>query len=137
MYYKELGYKTYQDFLKSKHWELKKTQVFATQKQCFVCKTGLDLNVHHKTYSRLGDEKLTDLVILCQPCHKKVHEFHKAHKRLSLYKATQTYITKIKNPNWKPIKYKRRKNKEKKKLWYGLIQAQENEFNLRASHLKS
>gem|GEM_PF-4331542 len=32
------------------------------------------LNLHHKTYERIGNEKIRDLVCLCQQCHHKLHE---------------------------------------------------------------
>lgn len=32
-----------------------------------------EINIHHKTYARLGHEKPEDLVIWCEPCHKEWH----------------------------------------------------------------
>jgi len=34
---------------------------------------GDDLNVHHNTYKRRGHELGSDLLVLCQKCHKKIH----------------------------------------------------------------
>lgn len=35
--------------------------------------------VHHKTYDRLGNELLIDLVSLCDPCHAAVHRRQASH----------------------------------------------------------
>lgn len=29
--------------------------------------------MHHKTYKRLGKERLTDLILLCEDCHLELH----------------------------------------------------------------
>lgn len=35
-------------------------------------------HLHHRTYKRLGVERLIDLVPLCEPCHQAVHERHRS-----------------------------------------------------------
>lgn len=35
------------------------------------------LDVHHKTYDRLGHERWADLEVLCRSCHEKHHESQK------------------------------------------------------------
>jgi 5-methylcytosine-specific restriction endonuclease McrA len=46
--------------------------------QCQACGNRKPpLHVHHKTYERFGKELLTDLVGLCDTCHKKVHADHR------------------------------------------------------------
>jgi hypothetical protein len=35
-----------------------------------------DLEVHHRTYERLGEEMVTDLVVLCHSCHQLHHKAH-------------------------------------------------------------
>lgn len=43
--------------------------------KCVFCKSTENLNVHHLTYDRIGNENVRhDLVTLCQDCHKKLHE---------------------------------------------------------------
>lgn len=32
-----------------------------------------NLCVHHKTYERLGQEKIEDLQLLCRKCHDELH----------------------------------------------------------------
>lgn len=32
------------------------------------------LEVHHKSYVRLGNERLSDLITLCRRCHNDIHK---------------------------------------------------------------
>lgn len=38
-----------------------------------MCQSRFRLQVHHKTYARLGKERLEDLQVLCFNCHKLIH----------------------------------------------------------------
>ncbi len=40
---------------------------------CALCGSPHDLNVHHRTYDRLGKERLSDLTVLCRACHAHHH----------------------------------------------------------------
>ena len=42
--------------------------------KCEECGCDFSLQVHHKTYSRLGKEHPDDLIVLCQVCHELEHE---------------------------------------------------------------
>lgn len=44
--------------------------------QCEMCKSAINLCVHHTTYKHIGyeDRHLDELIVLCDACHKKVHE---------------------------------------------------------------
>lgn len=42
--------------------------------KCQLCNREGTMNVHHKTYERLGEEQLNDLIVLCQDCHAKFHD---------------------------------------------------------------
>jgi hypothetical protein len=58
------------------------------QKGCWCCGAAEEvLDLHHKTYKRLGKERLTDLCRLCRYCHKQVHQLATG-KGLSLWTAT-------------------------------------------------
>jgi 5-methylcytosine-specific restriction endonuclease McrA len=66
----------YQDYLRSEHWQDVKRRFRASKLHhagCYVCGSAENLNLHHKTYKRLGNERLTDLIYLCKPCHSYVH----------------------------------------------------------------
>lgn len=42
---------------------------------CAACDVNYGLiHLHHKTYERLGSERDSDLVTLCDKCHRSVHE---------------------------------------------------------------
>jgi 5-methylcytosine-specific restriction endonuclease McrA len=70
---------TYKEYLASEHWRDVKDRFMKSKfrKKCFVCGSKNKLNLHHKTYIRVGNEYLTDLCLLCEECHKKVHEREK------------------------------------------------------------
>jgi len=38
--------------------------------RCCWCNSDLKVEVHHRTYERLGQEKIQDCVCLCRECHK-------------------------------------------------------------------
>ena len=64
----------YQDYLMSDEWEVKRERVLTFWKhRCALCYSDIDINVHHRTYERLGHELLTDLIPLCAECHKNFH----------------------------------------------------------------
>ena len=66
---------TYGEYLKTKHWDNIKQLMFKTYLyQCSVCGGVQKLQVHHKTYERIGDEDMNDLVYLCKACHRLMHE---------------------------------------------------------------
>ena len=64
----------YHEYLQSSQWQEIRDKLFeARGKQCNRCKSLQNIQVHHKTYDRLGQEKLTDLEVLCSACHQKEH----------------------------------------------------------------
>jgi hypothetical protein len=34
-----------------------------------------NIHVHHIDYDRIGDERFSDLMVVCVPCHRKLHKF--------------------------------------------------------------
>jgi replicative DNA helicase len=42
--------------------------------RCQVCNSPDKLDVHHRTYERVGQEQLDDLTVLCDRCHGLFHE---------------------------------------------------------------
>ena len=75
-----LGYLSYGAYLRSKHWlQIRGSYMSSTlPKCCFVC-GNKRFELHHKTYQRLGEELLADLVPLCRRCHKSTHRVEKEH----------------------------------------------------------
>jgi hypothetical protein len=65
----------YRQYIHSAGWRaLCNAKLFEANYKCEKC--GRDdgkLDVHHKTYERLGDERMSDLIVLCRYCHKVSH----------------------------------------------------------------
>lgn len=62
------------EYLKSVHWkQLKKNTLQSQGRICCECGEIKGLQVHHKTYERLGHELPEDLCVLCGACHAKAH----------------------------------------------------------------
>jgi len=67
---KKLGYNNYNEYLNSEHWKNKRK---AKKLSNCICGSNVRLELHHKTYKRVGQERLSDLVWLCHDCHEKAH----------------------------------------------------------------
>lgn len=81
--------KEYQEiYLKSEHWCKIKERFYSLFKSCQLCNKRGKLNIHHLTYKRIGKEKTTDLIVLCEDCH-----INKVHKKL-IHHAQLKTITK-------------------------------------------
>jgi len=65
----------YYEYLKSPEWNKKrKAKIKEAGGRCQLCNTKGKLSVHHRTYDRVYNEILTDLIALCDNCHKKFHD---------------------------------------------------------------
>lgn len=64
----------YIDYLNSDSWNERKKRWLDFWKKCCVCANINNLDVHHNDYSRLGDERQNDCVVLCRSCHNLFHE---------------------------------------------------------------
>jgi 5-methylcytosine-specific restriction endonuclease McrA len=65
----------YQTYIHSARWERKaKAARRRADFRCQDCGSGdWPLEVHHKTYARLGYEPAGDLVVVCNQCHRRRH----------------------------------------------------------------
>lgn len=62
------------DYLKTREWKVKRNRaLIQAGTRCQVCASTHPLEVHHRTYERLGIELLSDLVVLCRSCHRHYH----------------------------------------------------------------
>lgn len=72
-----LGFRDYTAFLKSACWSETRSAYWTnpdTQKVCAVCGTNEPpLPLHHRTYDRVGEERLDDLTPVCLTCHSMIH----------------------------------------------------------------
>ena len=68
----------YHDYLLSPEWQARKVQALeAAGHRCQVCNSLDMLEVHHRTYERIGREEPGDLTVLCAICHG-LHSFRMA-----------------------------------------------------------
>jgi 5-methylcytosine-specific restriction endonuclease McrA len=65
----------YHSYLQSEAWNQKRKKRLAKDKyRCQDCGVeGVPLHVHHRTYKRLGRERMSDLVSVCPSCHDARH----------------------------------------------------------------
>ncbi len=65
-------------YLSSPFWATKREAALAAAlNRCQVCNASNEqsiLDVHHRTYDRLGDEDPEDLIVLCRDCHTLFHD---------------------------------------------------------------
>jgi len=66
------------DHLQSEYWhKLKVAKLQQCGSYCEKCgRLSKHLDLHHKTYKRLGFEALSDVVLLCRTCHEHQHEYY-------------------------------------------------------------
>lgn len=97
---KLLNYSNYKSYLESKHWQDLRKRFYKSKLVkkidnkivCYSCEEIKPLSLHHKTYKRMGKEKLNDLVLLCQNCHYLAHKIHDENKKL---KNTEFYQSRL------------------------------------------
>ena len=74
-------YNSYEEYLESDQWEDVKQRFIESELNehaCSICGISEEkakLYLHHKTYKRIGCECLEDLMLLCKPCHDKLHGY--------------------------------------------------------------
>ena len=63
---------TYEKYKKSPAWHRKRDLVRERDKSLCICGAQAT-ETHHKTYDNIGKEPFSDLVMLCEECHQRVH----------------------------------------------------------------
>jgi len=66
----------YAEYLQSPQWQETRRRFWASRypKRCHACsRDDVPLDLHHRTYKRLGRERLSDLILLCRSCHDETH----------------------------------------------------------------
>jgi len=67
---------TYVDYLASPSWQARREMTIAAAGgRCMLCYAAGALEVHHRTYERLGHELPSDLIALCSTCHEAYHRW--------------------------------------------------------------
>lgn len=68
-------YKSYREYLQSKRWGVIRSVVLKRANFiCELCTTDKAIQVHHITYKRIFKENFSDLVAICNDCHKRIHD---------------------------------------------------------------
>ena len=69
----------YNEYLKSPQWLEKRALVLKNANGiCQGCGKRRAAHAHHLTYERVGNEMLFDLVAVCKPCHRIIHQMGEA-----------------------------------------------------------
>jgi hypothetical protein len=87
------GYSKYADYLKSSHWQSTRRKMYNSKlpKACYACGSKGPLDIHHRTYKRLGEERLTDLKFICRRCHDELHQMSKLKPSSPLWSITAKF----------------------------------------------
>lgn len=77
----------YNNYLRSDHWQRTKIKrllrshineewnaIKCEHELCGLYVPLMAINVHHRTYERLGNERMEDLQIVCRSCHGVIHD---------------------------------------------------------------
>lgn len=89
----------YYQYIKSPSWRALRLNLFKTRgKKCERCGSKNMIEVHHLTYVRLGNEKMSDLEVLCNVCHAKEHDAKPKEIKKPKVKAIVLKGKKKKNP---------------------------------------
>src|SRR5262245_22422030 len=69
----------YRAYIRSDAWREKKRAYRASKlpQTCYVCGAS-PVDLHHRSYKRFGNERLTDLLPLCRPHHDEAHALLRA-----------------------------------------------------------
>jgi hypothetical protein len=60
----------YHEYLRSPQWKEKRKAALARANyRCLMCNSPDNLDVHHRTYKNIGNEREEDLAVLCRTCH--------------------------------------------------------------------
>lgn len=72
----ELTAMGYHAYLQTAEWrELRRLHISIAEHRCDRCRRrGVPLELHHRSYERLGHEWPEDLEVLCRDCHAAHHE---------------------------------------------------------------
>lgn len=66
--------KKYQEYLRGPDWKDKRTSKRTKKKNCAICASKENLDVHHLNYKNLVDVEQNDLRVLCRRCHFLTHK---------------------------------------------------------------
>lgn len=119
---RRLGFGSYAEYLHSAHWADFKARYRSSGMKvtCDVCQER-GVQLHHRTYIRLGNELLTDVIPLCREHHEAVHAWLKDSGRIFVeytheavaFLTGQTVVKPAKVQDDYPARKKKRKKHKK------------------------
>lgn len=84
---------SYESYIQSEDWKRKRQERLDFAMYCCeLCSSPNEIEVHHRTYKNLGDERLNDMIVLCKICHSIFH------RRLGLYGEDVHAYRKVEHP---------------------------------------
>jgi len=76
----------YEEYLQTEHWQHQRKKALKFwDHRCMLCFSNQSLIVHHRCYYRLWAELPTDVVVLCDQCHKRHHAVIEQDYKLQLF----------------------------------------------------
>ena len=94
----------YDLYLLSDHWQRIKDAWVKSGRpmKCYICYSFDNLQFHHRSYRNLGQEKLDDLLVLCETCHKEVHYRynHRKGKHTTLWNIAERMVRERERQAW-------------------------------------
>lgn len=71
----------YYTYLESEQWQQRRQFMLRRAGyRCQICNGRGNLQVHHRTYERVGAERIDDLTVLCADCHKLFHHHRRVER---------------------------------------------------------
>lgn len=90
----------YEFYLRSPEWRKRRdTALRLAGFRCQRCQSKRELQVHHKTYERLGEELDDDLEALCRSCHEGHHHDEGYQQNLTVYIKLVSEVLKAGRPD--------------------------------------
>jgi 5-methylcytosine-specific restriction endonuclease McrA len=71
----ELRTMDYKRYLQTQHWQdIRRYALKYAKSRCQVCNGNGLVDVHHRTYENRGEERFSDVIVLCRRCHDLFHQ---------------------------------------------------------------
>lgn len=101
---------SYPQYINTQHWRnIKKAYKYSHEYKCQHCgDTSPGLHLHHLTYERIGNERMSDLMYLCELCHAVVH----ARPKKKSHKPKRGKVIPKQRKPFKPVKKKKRQQEK-------------------------
>jgi hypothetical protein len=96
------------EYLKSDEWKRLRNLILHTSPNCQCCNIKIASEVHHMTYRNIVDVKVTDLLPVCRPCHKFIHnainDGYISQSSEKIEETTQKTLNILNDDNYKELK---------------------------------